>query len=335
MIRFAFLFLSLWLAGSVLAQGVVNVYSARQEALIKPLFDEFTQETGIKVNVLSAKAEALIERLRLEGARSPADILLTVDAGNLYTAKADGLFQVLPDSLRALAPKDMQDAEGAWLALSLRARPIFAAKARVAADMTMNYEDLANPDLKGKVCIRSSGNIYNQSLVAAMIDQIGAEKTATWAKGVVANFARPPVGGDRDQIKAVAAGECDFAIANTYYYAGMLNSSKAKEKAAAEQVFIIWPNQNDRGTHVNVSGAGILKSAKHTENAEKLLAFLLSPKAQTWYAEQNGEYPVVEGATLSAVLSDLGSFKKEQVDWNVLGKNNAEAVKLMDRAGWK
>jgi iron(III) transport system substrate-binding protein len=335
MIRFAFLFLFLLLASSVLAQGVVNVYSARQEALIKPLFDEFTKETGIKVNILSAKAEALIERLRLEGSRSPADVLLTVDAGNLYTAKVDGLFQILPASVRSLAPAAMQDTEGAWVALSLRARPIFASKSRVDASKVMNYEDLADPALKGQVCVRSSGNIYNQSMIAAMMEQIGAEATAAWAKGLVANFARPPVGGDRDQIKAVAAGECDFALANTYYYVGMLNSDKADEKAAAEKVFIIWPNQDNRGTHINVSGAGILKSAKNTENAEKLLTFLLSPKAQAWYAEQNGEYPVIEDATLSDVLVSLGTFKKEQVDWNVLGKNNAEAVKLMDRAGWK
>jgi iron(III) transport system substrate-binding protein len=197
------------------------------------------------------------------------------------------------------------------------------------------YEDLADPAWKGRICIRSSDNIYNQSLVASMIEVYGVEKTEDWARGIVANMARPPQGGDRDQIKAVAAGQCDIAIANTYYLAGMLASDSPAEKVPAEKVRVFWPNQADRGVHVNVSGAVLVRDAKHADNARKLIEYLTGAKAQSWYAEVNGEYPVIADGSISDVLRDFGTFRADSLNLDKLGEHNAEAVRLMDRAGWK
>jgi len=320
--------------------GEVNLYSARKEALIKPLLDRFTEETGIKVNLVTGDADALLQRLKSEGDNSPADLLLTVDAGNLYRAKAAGLTQPLSsDALAAAVPDTYRDPEGHWVGLSLRARPIMYAKDRVEPAALSTYEDLADPQWKGRICIRSSSNVYNQSLVASMIAADGADVAEDWATGLVANMARPPEGGDRDQIKAVAAGQCDLAVANTYYLAGMLKSDDPGERDPAQKVAVFWPNQpgqgDGRGTHVNVSGGAVLKSAKNKETAVKLLEFLVTPDSQAWYAETNGEYPVRDGVAPSTVLAEWGTFEADDLNLAELGERNAEAVKLMDRAGWK
>lgn len=318
------------------AQGEVNLYSARQEVLIKPLLDQFSSKTGIKVNLVAGNADALIQRLTSEGINSPADILLTVDAGNLNKAKEMDLFQpVRSKTLGKEVPAAYRDPAGEWFGLSMRARPIMFARDRVNPADLANYADLADPRWKSKVCVRSSGNVYNQSMVAAMIARNGAAATESWAKGLVANFARPPQGGDRDQIKAIAAGQCDVALVNTYYLGGMLNASQADEKEAAAKVGIIWPNQNENGVHVNVSGAGVTKHAKNRDNAVRLLEYLVSEEAQRWYAEVNYEYPVRKGTPISETLAAWGVFKADDLNLATLGEHNAEAVKLMDRAGWR
>ncbi|WP_425338424.1 Fe(3+) ABC transporter substrate-binding protein [Thiorhodococcus minor] len=314
----------------------VNIYSSRKEALIKPLLDRFTEQTGIAVNLVTGKDGALLQRLKSEGMNSPADLLITADAGNLYRAKAAGVTQpFVSEALTASIPETYRDPEGHWVGLTLRARPILYAKDRVDQKTLSTYEALADPAFKGRICIRSSDNIYNQSLVASLIAADGLEATETWAKGLVANLARPPKGGDRDQIKAAAAGECDLAVANTYYLAGMLKSQDPAERAAAEAVAVFWPNQDGRGTHVNISGAAVTASAKHKEAAVALVEFLATPEAQAWYAEANGEYPVGEGVALSPTLAGWGPFKADDLNLGRLGELNAEAVRLMDRAGWR
>lgn len=225
--------------------------------------------------------------------------------------------------------------EGHWYGLSLRARPIFYAKDRVSPESLSSYRALAGPEWAGKICIRSSDNIYNQSLVAAMIAHDGEEKTQEWVNGLVENFARSPKGGDRDQIKAVAAGECDIALANTYYLAGMLTGNDQNQRLAAQAVAVYWPDQEGRGTHVNVSGAAVTAFARNRENAIKLLEFLVSPESQSWYGEVNQEYPVRDGVAWSQLLNQWGRFKADQLNLSLLGENNAQAVMIMDRAGWK
>ncbi|MCW8825797.1 MAG: extracellular solute-binding protein, partial [Gammaproteobacteria bacterium] len=233
----------------------LNLYSARKEALIKPLLDQFTQETGIKVNLVTGKADALLQRLKSEGRNSPADLLLTTDAGRLSRAKEAGLLQpITSEILSKEIPQHYRDPEGYWFGLSVRARPIIYSVERTDPAHLSSYEALSDPEWKQRICIRSSGNIYNQSLIASMIEADGMERTEQWANGLVTNFAKPPQGGDRDQIKAVASGRCDVAIANSYYYGMMVNSKKESERQAALKTAIFWPNQNGRGTHVNISG---------------------------------------------------------------------------------
>jgi len=324
------------LSGTAVAAGEVNLYSARQEALIKPLLDRFTEQSGIRVNVVSAKAKALLQRLRSEGRNSPADLLLTVDVGNLHAARAAGVLQPLrSDTLEAAVPARYRDPEGYWYALSLRARPILYARDRVDPAELTGYESLADRRWRNRLCIRSSDNIYNQSLVASRIAHDGAETTETWARGVVKNFARPPQGGDRDQIRAVAAGQCDLAVANTYYLAQMRVSDKETDRAAAEKVAVFWPDQGGRGVHVNVSGAALTAAAKNRDNARALLEFLVGPEAQRWYAERNQEYPVRTDVAWSETLQTLGRFEADTLDTARFGELNADAVKLMDRAGWR
>jgi iron(III) transport system substrate-binding protein len=327
---------SLALPPVVQAEGEVNLYSARKEELIKPLLDRFTADTGIQVNLVTGKADALLQRLQSEGMNSPADMLLTVDAGNLHRAKEAGVTQAVESStLEERVPATYRDPEGHWYGLSLRARPILYVKGKLDPAELSSYEDLADPKWKGRICIRSSDNVYNQSLVASLIAANGVETTESWAEGLVANMARPPKGGDRDQIKAAAAGQCDIAIANTYYLAGMLASNDEGERAAAEQMGVFWPNQDGRGTHVNISGAAVTQSAKNKDAAVKLLEFLVSDESQQWYAEVNGEYPVRPGVPTSDTLQAWGDFKADDLNLAKLGELNAEAVKLMDRAGWK
>ena len=314
----------------------VNLYSARKEQLIKPLLDRFSAQTRIKVNLVTGKADALLKKLKSEGINSPADILLTTDAGRLHRAKKAGVTQPFRSAvLEHAIPSQYRDAEGHWYGLSLRARPIMYVKSRVNPSELSTYEALADKKWKKRICIRSSNNIYNQSLVASMISANQEKATEKWAKKFVKNFARPPKGGDRDQIKGAASGQCDIAVANTYYLAGMLNSKDKKQRAAAEAVAVFWPNQPDRGVHVNVSGAALTRSAKNRANAIKLIEFLSEPKAQEWYAETNGEYPARYGVKLSDTLNSWGQFKTDDLNLSRLGELNPKAVMLMDRAGWK
>ena len=318
------------------AAGEVNLYSARKEKLIKPLLDRFTAETGIKVNLVTGKADALLQRLQSEGRNTPADLLITTDAGRLHRAKAAGLTQaVTSDTLIAQVPESFRDPQGHWFGLSLRARPILYVKGSVNPEMLSSYEALSDPAWKGRICIRSSSNIYNQSLVASLISANGAEATEAWAHGLVGNLARPPRGGDRDQIKAAAAGVCDIAVANTYYLAGMLTSKDAAQREAAGKLAVFWPNQQGRGAHVNVSGAAVTQTAKNRENAVRLLEYLVGEQAQTWYAETNGEFPVRGDVAASDLLQSWGAFKMDTLNLGKLGELNPEAVRLMDRAGWK
>ncbi len=324
------------LSSTAQAAGEVNLYSARKEALIKPLLERFTQQTGISVNLVTGKADALIKRLQSEGRNTPADLLITTDAGRLYRAKASGLLQTVDSRVLATAvPEQYRDPDGQWYGLSLRARTILFHRQRVSPDDLSTYEDLADPKWKGRICIRSSGNIYNQSLVASMLVANGADATLAWSKGLVANLARPPRGGDRDQIKAVAAGQCDIAIANTYYLGKLLHSKRAAEREVAKQIGVFWPNQDGRGVHVNISGAGVTAHARNRGNAVKLLEFLASNESQQWYAEVNHEYPVRPGVAISATLASWGPFKSDAINLALLGENNAAAVRIMDRAGWR
>ena len=276
-----FTLLTSLLALPALAGDEVNIYSARKEDLIKPLLDDFSKQTGIKVNLVTGKEEALLQRLQSEGVNTPADVLLTSDAGRLAAAQQAGVLQAIQSaSLNQSIPAIYRDPDGYWYGLSVRARPIIYAKDRVKPEQLSTYEALAGPQWKGKLCLRSSDSVYNQSLVAGMIAHHGEATTEAWAKGLVANLARPPKGGDRDQIKAVAAGECDLTLANTYYLGGMVNSGDAAEKQAAAQVAVFWPDAQTTGVHVNVSGAGITAHARQRDNAIKLLEFLASDQAQ-------------------------------------------------------
>ena len=325
----------------VLSQGVamaqeVNVYSARKEALILPLLQKFEAETGIGFNLITAKADALLKRLEAEGQSSPADVFITTDAGRLQRAKDAGVLRPVDNPvLTERIPVNLRDAENYWFGLSQRARVIFYARDRVDPAELSTYEALAEPKWKQRICIRSSGNIYNQSLVASMIEAHGIDQTEAWAKGLVANFARKPAGGDTDQLRAAAAGLCDIAIANTYYYGRLVNSSKEEDREVANSLGVFWPNQGDRGAHINVSGGAVTKHASHGAEAERLLEFLVSDASQTWYAEVNNEYPVVAGAAVSDTLKSFGDFKGDSLNLTRLGENNRAAVQLMDRAGWR
>lgn len=335
------LFATFWLlsgllAAPALASGEVNLYSARKEDLIKPLLDDFSKQTGITVNLVTGKEEALLQRLQSEGINTPADLFLTTDAGRLAAAREAGVLQAVESAaLDKAIPAAYRDPAGYWYGLSLRARPILYAIDRVKPAELSTYENLADSRWKGKICMRSSDSVYNQSLVAGMIAHHGEAKTETWARGLVANFARPPKGGDRDQIKAVAAGECDLTLANTYYLGGMVNSSDEAERQAAARVAVFWPDAQTTGVHVNVSGAGVTAHARHRESAVKLLEFLASDAAQRWYAEANSEYPVNPAIPPSTTLKAWGEFRADTLNVARLGELNAAAVKLMDRAGWK
>lgn len=335
-VKYLLAVLTVCLSANALA-AEVNVYSGRKEKLIKPLLDRFTSETGIKTNLVTAGADKLLTRLKNEGRNTPADLFITVDAGRLYRAKQAGVFATLDsEQLQRTVPAHLRDPDGQWVGLSQRARVIFFARDRVNPTELSTYEDLAANKWRKKICIRGSSNIYNQSLVASMIAANGAEQAQQWANGLVKNMARPPKGGDRDQIKAAAAGQCDLAVANTYYYGAMLTNKKDPSQVkAAKAMGVFWPNQSNRGSHVNISGAGITRHAKNRDNAMRLLEFLVSPESQKWYAEVNFEYPVSPTAEISELVKSWGTFKSDAINLDELGKNNSEAVRIMDRAGWK
>jgi iron(III) transport system substrate-binding protein len=324
------------LAAGVLSAAEVNVYSARQENLIKPILDQFSEQTGITVNLITGGADELITRMDLEGANSPADILLTVDVGRLHRAKEMGLLQsVDSDVLMSSIPEQYRDSDNQWFSVSLRSRVIVYDKDRVDPGELSTYEDLADPKWDGKICIRSSSNIYNQSLTASLVSHNGVEATEEWARGLVSNMARSPQGGDRDQIAAVAIGQCELAVVNTYYLAGMLNATSDDQLEQAQAVDVFWPNQDGRGAHINVSGAGVSEHAPNRAEAVQLLEFMVSDEAQTWYAEANNEYPIRTDVPVSATLESWGEFKADPLALEQLGIHNAEAVRLMDRADWR
>ncbi|MFN0041949.1 MAG: Fe(3+) ABC transporter substrate-binding protein [Alphaproteobacteria bacterium] len=314
----------------------LNIYSTRQEHLIRPLLDAFSAETGIKVNLVSGGEDALFERLRAEGANSPADLFLTVDVGRLVRAKLAGMLQPLKSTaLETAIPAELRDPEGEWFGLSVRARVIFHAKDRVKAEELSSYAALADSKWKGRICVRSSSNVYNQSLLAAMIATSGAAAAENWAKAMVANFARPPQGGDRDQILAVAAGACDIAVANTYYFAGLLQSQKAEDRQAAAKLALFWPDQKGRGAHINVSGAGVTKGARNKAEAQRFLEFLSGDMAQRLYAEAVYEFPVRRNVAISGVVADFGAFKSDTLSLAEIGKHQAETLRIFDRVGWR
>lgn len=321
----------------VLAQGnELNVYSSRHYDVDKQLYEGFKAKTGITVKVISAAAEQLVERIKREGASSPGDVMITVDIGNLWRAQSEGLFQPIKSAeLEKVIPANLRDPNGEWFGLSMRARVFVYDKTKIDPKLIQNYADLASPALKGKVLIRSSSNVYNQSLTAAMVAAMGAEKTEAWAKGLVANLARAPKGGDTDQIKAVAAGEGAVSVNNTYYFARLVDSDKAEDKAMVKNLAIVFPDQKGRGTHVNISGIGVLKGAPNKDNAVKFIEYLVSPEAQKIFAEGNYEYPVRAGVAPHPVIASWGEFKMDQVSLSAVGKNTPEALKVMDRAGWK
>jgi iron(III) transport system substrate-binding protein len=316
--------------------NVLNLYSSRHYQTDEALYDNFTKQTGIKINRIEAGEDALLERLKNEGTRSPADVLVTVDAGRLWRAEQMGLFEPVKSKvLDERIPASLRHPDGLWFAFSVRARPIFYAKGLVNPVDLRNYEDLADPKFKGKICIRSSSNMYNLSLMSSMIANNGVEKSEAWAKGVVANFAREPKGGDTDQLKALAAGECAVALSNTYYYVRLLKSAKADEKAVAEKIGVVFPNQGNRGTHVNISGAGVMKNAPHKEAAVKFLEYLAGAEAQAYFANGNNEFPVVGTVRDNKELASLGEFKRDSLNVSQLGKNQPAAQQAYDRAGWK
>jgi len=329
---------SLLISTGLQAKGEVNIYSARKESLIKPALDKFSEQNDVVVNLITGSADALLSRLKAEGEASPADIFITVDAGRLYRAKEAGVLQPIQSTtLSNNIPSHLRDVDGYWFGLSQRARVIFYNPMKVSASDLSTYEDLADAKWKGRICVRSSANIYNQSLVASMLEADGREKTQAWIKGLVSNLARPPFGGDVDLLKAVAAGVCDLTLANTYYYGRLGQSDKADERAVYDSVKLFWPNQaeGERGAHVNVSGAGITAAATNIENATLLLEFLTNHASQEWYAHVNNEYPVVKGVTAPEMLAPFGAFRPDTISLSQLGENNREAVELMDIAGWK
>ncbi len=323
-------------AGPPVLAAEVGVYSARKEILIRPLLDRFSEQTGIEVRLLAGKGDALLKRLELEGARTPADLFLTVDVGYLYRARQAGLLQpVHSPFLQQRLPAVYRDAEAHWYGLSLRARVIVYNRERVDPTRLHDYFSLSDPHWRGRVCVRSSSNVYNQSLVAALIVHHGTEAVENWARGLVANLAHPPQGGDRDQIRAIYNDRCDLALVNTYYLGGMLHSEQPEEMEAARGVDLFWPDQSGHGVHINLSGAGITRHAKHPQEAQRLLEFLLSDEAQRWSTVHNYEYPVVGAVKAAAVLQTWGIFQADTAALDQLGENNAEAVRLMDRAGWR
>lgn len=324
------------LAGVANAEDkTLNVYSARHYQTDEQLYGEFTKKTGIRINRIEGKEEELLERLRNEGANSPADVFVTVDAARLAAAHELGLFApVKSKTLESRIPAHLRAED--WISFSTRARVIVYAKEAIKAEDVQNYADLANPNLKGKVCTRSGSHPYNLSLMASIIAHQGEAAAESWARGVVANFARTPQGGDTDQIKAVAAGECAVAISNTYYVARLMRSDKPEDKKVVDRIGVVWPDQKGHGTHINVSGAGMLKHAPHKEAAVKFLEYLASDDAQRYFADGNNEWPAVPSVKVAnPALDKLGAFKADTLPVGSLGMYRAKAQVIFDRVGYR
>ena len=318
----------------------VNVYTSRHYDSDDALYEEFTEETGIKVNIISGKGSALLQRLKAEGKNSPADIFFTVDAGNLWKVQKEGLFQsIQSEKVLTEVPENLRGPNDEWTAIAKRARVIFYNPENISDELVenFNYEDLADQKWNKRIVIRSSNNMYNQSLVASLIENIGEEATEKWAKKLVSNFARKPQGNDRSQIIAVANGEADLAIANSYYIGIMLSGSAGQEQLeAAKKVKMIFPNQDNRGAHINISGAGILKNAPNKDNANSFIEFLISKRVQKYMIDKSYEYSVLNDVAPSSEIVGFGTdFKEDQTSVRSFGELNPYAVKLMDRSGWK
>lgn len=318
-------------------EKVLNLYTARHYQTDDALYANFTRQTGIKINRIEGQEDPLLERIRSEGANSPADVFITVDIGRLWRAQQAGVFAPVKSKvLESRIPANYRDPNGEWFGFSARARVIAYNKDAVKAGEIKTYEELADPKWKGKVCTRSSGHVYNLSLISSLIAHDGEAKTEQWARGMVANLARTPKGGDTDQLKAVAAGECDVAIANTYYIARLMKSTKPEDKAVADKLGVVWPNQSSQGVHMNISGGGMLKHAPNKEAAVKFLEYLASDEAQAYFADGNNEWPVVPTVKVgNPALEALGAFKADKINVSELGKYQPVAQKLADKAGYK
>jgi len=333
--------LAVVMAGSLLpglaaAQGEINLYSSRHYDTDEALYTDFTRLTGIRINRRQAGEDELLQRMKAEGDKSPADVLITVDAGRLWRAQEMGLLQPVRSAvLEKAIPAHLREPAGHWFGFSKRARVLVVNTDKVREGEISRYEDLADPKWKGRVLIRSSTNVYNQSLAGAMLASLGEAATETWARAVVANFARAPKGGDTDQIKAVAAGEGDVALSNTYYVARLIASKKPEDMAVAAKLRVIFPNQSDRGTHINVSGAGVAAHAPNRDNAVKFLEYLASRQAQQYFAMGNFEFPVIDGVEIHPVIRPWQEFREDRLNVAVFGRNNADALRILDRAGWK
>jgi len=322
-------------------EKVLNLYSARHYQTDELLYSNFTKQTGIKINRIEADDNALFERLKNEGKNSPADVIVMVDAARIWRAEIEGFFQPVKSAvLNTRIPANLRgkdDGQGPeWFGFSTRARVIVYNKASVNPADVATYESLADPKNKGKVCTRSGSHPYNLSLIGSMIERDGEKATEQWAKGMVANFARPPRGGDTDQIKGVASGECGVAIANSYYYVRMLRSTKPEDIAAMKNVGFVWPNAKTSGTHFNIAGGGVAKNAPHREAAVKFLEYLASDEAQAYFADGNNEWPAVKKVRVkNEALESLGTYKMENVSIAAIGKNQIAAQKILDRVGYK
>lgn len=334
MLRFATASVVALVAAMPVAAEELNLYSARHYDTDLQLYDAFTAATGVKVNLIEGSGDEIQARIEAEGANSPADLLVTVDAGRLHRAEAAGLFQpVESEILTARIPASLRHPDNLWFGLTTRARVIFYDVESGKPDGLDSYEDLADPAYKGEICMRTSSNIYSVSMMAELIEVLGEEAAETWARGFGENLARAPQGGDTDQLRAVAAGECSLAISNTYYWGRLKSSSNPEDVAVADALAFIFPNQEGRGTHINVSGAGVLKNAPNKDNAVAFLEYLVSDEAQQILADGNNEYPVVEGVTITGPMKDFTEFKASDLNASLLGENAARAVAVWDRAG--
>ncbi|MCM5679920.1 Fe(3+) ABC transporter substrate-binding protein [Schlegelella sp. S2-27] len=319
----------------------LNLYSARHYQTDEALYENFTKATGIKINRVDADDAGILARLKSEGEASPADVILLVDAARLWRAEQDGLFQpvrsrVLDERIPQTLRSEDKGQGSQWYGFSTRARVIVYNKATVKRDDADTYEELADPKNKGKVCTRSGSHPYNLSLFGALMEHLGAEKAEAWAKGVVANMARDPKGGDTDQIKAVASGECGIAVSNSYYVARLMRSTKPEDRAVMEKVGVVFPNQQSWGTHVNIAGGAVARYAKNREAAVKFLEYLSSPEAQTYFANGNNEYPAVRSVKVpNPALDALGEFKTELIPISVVGANQGKVQQMLDRVGYK
>ena len=320
--------------------NVLNVYMSRKEVLMKELFEEFTEQTGIRINyVQDSDNSKLLERIKREGEDCPADMLITADVARLILAKKQGVLQSINNEvLMHMIPPHLRDEEGMWYGLTTRARVIAYVPKRVSEEelkYLRNYEDLADERWKGRIIMRSSTSAYNQSLLASIVASIGVDAAEKWVKGLVNNFTRQPQGGDIDQMRAIASGESDITVVNSYYFARLAASDNAADKEVASKIKVIFPNQDNRGTHVNISGAGILKYARHVMNAEKFLEFMVSNDAQGIYARKNHEYPIVQGIEWSPVLQELGQFKGDLLPLHMLEDKMDKAVEIMNKYEWR